>query len=167
MYKKYFNLLLLLLIVSLAACQSKQTNEMEEHHKAAAVKIIEIFDGGNVDELDDIIGDNAVEHQIDTSITKKQGREAVKETFSYFHKVFPDMKTTIHSIAVSNDTVFIYSTSVGTTAEPFMGMPVNYRHTVSGVDVIRIEGEKAVEHWGFIGFEDMMKTMQSETSMEK
>ena len=63
MYKKYFNLLLLLLIVSLAACQSKQTNEMEEHHKAAAVKIIEIFDGGNVDELDDIIDSLSSDYQ--------------------------------------------------------------------------------------------------------
>ena len=161
MYKKYFNLLLLPLIICLAACENKQMNEMEDQHKAAAVKVIEVFDSGNVDELDAIIAEDAVDHQLDTSITKKTGLEGVKELFSYFHRFFPDMKTTIHSIAVSGDTVFIYSTSVGTTSEPFMGMQANQRHTISGVDILRFEGEKAVEHWGFIDVAQMMEMMQS------
>ena len=160
MYKKYFKLFLLPTIICLTSCQSNKMNEIGEKQKAATLKIFEIFDGGNIEELDGIIAEDAVEHQLDTSITKKQGREAVKETFRYFHRVFPDMKTTIHSIAVSNDTVFMYSTSVGTTAEPFMGMPANHKNTMSGVDIIRFDGEKAVEHWGFIDFNDMMKIMQ-------
>lgn len=159
MYKKYLNLLFIPLIISISACQNNQMNKLEDKQKEAVMKIFKIFDGGNVDELDDIIAPDAVEHQLDTSITKKEGREAVKETFRYFHRVFPDMKTSIHSMAVSNDTVFMYSTSVGTTAEPFMGIPANQMYSSSGVDIIRFEGEKAVEHWGFIDFNDMMNMM--------
>ena len=160
MNKKYFNLLLFPLIIVLSSCQNKQMNEMEDHHKAAAIKIIEVFDSGNLDELDAIIAENSIDHQLDTSMTKKTGLAGTKELFTYFHRVFPDMKTTIHSMAVSGDSVFIHSTSVGTTSEPFMGMPANQKHSISGVDIVRFEGEKAVEHWGFIDIAALSKMMQ-------
>jgi predicted ester cyclase len=160
MYNKYYKSLLLLLIVVFSSCQNNQMNKMEGHQKEVVIKIFKIFDSGNVDELDTLIAVESVDHQLDTSITKKTGLAGTKELFSYFHKVFPDMKTTIHSVAVSNDTVFAYSTSVGTTSEPFMGMPANHKHTISGVDIVRFEGEKAVEHWGFIDISDMMNMMQ-------
>jgi steroid delta-isomerase-like uncharacterized protein len=155
------NLVLFPLVIIFSSCQNNQINDMEAHHKAAVVKIFEVFDSGNVDELDAIIAENLVDHQLDTSITKKTGLAGTKELFNYFHRVFPDMKTTIHSMAVSGDTVFIHTTSVGTTSEPFMGMPANKKHSISGVDIIRFEGEKAVEHWGFIDVAEMMKMMQS------
>ena len=160
--KKYIFIIVLPLIISLASCQPKMENGMEAHHKAAAAKVIAIFDSGNVDELDVIIAENAVDHQMDTSMSKQTGLAGVKEMFSKFHRIFPDMKTTVHSIAASGDTVFIHSTSVGTTSEPFMGMPANYKHTISGVDVLRFEGDKIVEHWGFVDVNEMMKMMQSQ-----
>jgi predicted SnoaL-like aldol condensation-catalyzing enzyme len=162
MQKQYLSLFILALILSLAACQKNPINEKEAKYKAIATKMDAIFDNGNVDELDAIIAENAVDHQMDTSMTKQTGLAGVKETFSKFHKIFPDMKTTIHSIAVSGDTVFVYSTSVGTTSEPFMGMPANNKSTISGIDVVRFEGDKMVEHWGFIDMNDMMKMMQSQ-----
>ena len=78
------------------------------------------------------------------------------------------MKTTIHSIAVSGDTVFCYSTSVGTNTEPFMGLSANQKVVLNGVDIMRFEGDMNVEHWGFIDVMDMMnmmkQTMQNKTN---
>ncbi len=159
MNKKYFIITVLPLVIIFSACNNNH-NEMEEHHKAAVIKIFEIFDSGNVEELDAIIAEESIDHQLDTLLTKKTGLAGTKELFTYFHRVFPDMKITIHSMAVSGDTVFTHSTSVGTTSEPFMGMPANQKHSISGVDIVRFEGEKAVEHWGFIDIAEMMKIMQ-------
>ena len=160
MDKKYLKLLPILFIIGLTSCQNNKKNEMENQQREATAKIIEIFDNGNVDELDAIIAQDAVDHQMDTTTTDKRGLEGVKEEFRYFHKVFPDMKTTIHSIAVSGDTVFCYSTSVGTSTEPFMGMPANQKVTINGVDIMRFDGDKNVEHWGFMDIADIMKMMK-------
>ncbi|HSP87109.1 MAG TPA: ester cyclase [Ignavibacteriaceae bacterium] len=169
MYKKYLILFILPVVIIFYSCQSNQMNEKAEKQKEVVAKIFEIFDNGNVDELNGLIAENSVDHQLDTSITKEEGLAGTKELFRYFHRIFPDMKTTIHSMAVSNDTVFVYSTSTGTTSEPFMGMPVNHKHTISGVDIVRFENEKAMEHWGFIdiaALNNMMKPpMQSDTSI--
>jgi predicted SnoaL-like aldol condensation-catalyzing enzyme len=153
---------LLSLIIGFSACKDNQSNELIEKQKAAVIKIFQIFDNGNVDELEAIIAADAIDHQLDTSITKKQGVEGIMDYFRYFHKIFPDMKTTIHSIAVSNDTVFAHSTSIGTASESFMGMSANQQHTISGVDIIRFEGDKAVEHWGFIDIAALSGMMQNQ-----
>ncbi|OGC06390.1 hypothetical protein A2V82_16110 [candidate division KSB1 bacterium RBG_16_48_16] len=170
MYKNFFYLLFPL-IVCFAACESRPANEMEDHYKATAVKVFKIFDSGNVDELDALIASDVADNQLDPSVTTKTGLEGVKDMFRYYHRIFPDMKTTIHSIAVAGDTVFVHATSVGTGSEPFMGMPANQKQTISSVDILRFSGDKIVEHRGFIDFADMMKMMPppmpSGTSMMK
>lgn len=166
MLKKSATLIIVLFIIAITGCSGDQNNQLQENQKKAVLRIMELFDGGNVDELDSIIAENAVEHQLDTTITKKTGREAVKDIFRYYHEIFPDMKTTVHSIAVSNDTVFVYSTSTGTASEPFMGIPAGQVYSVSGVDIMRFEGDKAVEHWGFIDFNEVTDMMNNSSMQD-
>lgn len=52
------------------------------------------MDNGKADELDSYIAANAVDHQLDTSITTKTGLEGITEALRYYHNIFPDMKTT-------------------------------------------------------------------------
>lgn len=166
MLKKYFHLILLpLLVIGLSSCQTQMNNAMEAKYKDVAVKVEHLFDNGNVNELDNYITENAVDHQIDTSMSKKPGLAGVKEMFSKMQKIFPDLHTTIHSVAASGDTVFVYATSTGTTSEPFMGMPANTKASWSGVDVMRFEGDKIAEHWGFMDVNEIMKMMQSQQEM--
>jgi len=167
MNKKYFIIFLLPLIIGFISCDSMKHDEMSEHHKMAAVKMFEIFDSGNVDALDTLIAENVIDHQMDTSVTKKAGREGVKELFAHYHKIFPDMKSTIHSIAVSGDTVFVLATSEGTASEPFMGMPAGEKSSITGVDVLRMENDKIAEHWGFIDIMAMMQMMPSDNTKVK
>ena len=160
MQNKYVFLFLLPLMLGLAACQTNKMNEKEEMYKEVTRKINQIFDNGNVDELDSYITDNAVDHAMDTSMSKKQGLAGIKEMFSKFHKIIPDLKTIVHSIAVSGDTVFCYFSSVGISTESFMGMPANSKIIMSGVDIIRFEGDKAAEHWNFITPNEMVQMMK-------
>jgi predicted ester cyclase len=160
---------LILFVISFAflfvSCQNNQQNQMDQQRKTAYISINKILDAGNVDELDAYIAEDAVDHQLDTSITSKTGLEGLKETFAFYHNIFPDMKTTIHSIAVSGDTLFGYCTSVGTASQPFMGMPVGGQMTLNAVDVIVFTGDKMTEHWGFMDMSDAMKMMQEQQMM--
>jgi predicted ester cyclase len=95
-------------------------------------------------------------------MTDKTGLAGIKEMFKQHHKIFPDMKATIHSIATSGDLLFAYLTFTGTTSEPYMGMPANHKMSMEAVDLIRFKDGKAVEHWGFTSNEDLMKMMSQD-----
>ena len=169
MYKKLLAMLLFTSVVVLISCQD-QRNPMEAKYKAAYVAVNKILDNGNVDELDAYVAADAVDHQMDPSITDKTGLAGIKEVFKYYHKIFPDMKTTVYSVAVSGDTLFGYISSTGTTSEPFMGMPAGQQQTMNAVDVLVFEDGKMKEHWGFMDMTDVMKMMQSmmpDTTMMK
>jgi predicted ester cyclase len=166
MYKNVLALLLISAVVVLISCQSNQHNSMEAKYKAAYIAVNKIMDSGNIEELDAYIAADAIDHQMDPSITNKTGLEGIKDVFRYYHKIFPDMKTTVHSMAVSGDTLFGYLSSTGTASEPFMGMPAGQQQTMNAVDVVVFEGGKMKEHWGFMDMADVMMMMQSNMAGE-
>ncbi len=167
MHKNYLFLFASVLLIFLASCQSNQQNMQEQKYKDAYVAINKALDSGNTGELDAYVATDAVDHQLDTSLTKQTGLAGIKEVFTYYHKIFPDMNTTIHSMAVSGDTLFGYCTSVGTSAEPFMGMPAGNKMTLNSVDVIVFDGDKMVEHWGFMDMNDAMQMMRQSQMMKE
>ena len=162
MSKKLLSSLILFSIIILVSCQG---NKMEQKYRAAYIAINGIMDSGNSAELDNYIAEDAIDHQLDPNITSKTGLAGIKEVFSYYHNIFPDMKTTIHSMAVSGDTLFGYCTSVGTASQPFMGKPAGSQMTLNAVDVVVFKGEKMAEHWGFMDMSDVMKMMQQSAMM--
>ena len=166
MLKKGLFLILVSFVFVFISCQNNQQNQMEQKYKAAYVAINKMMDSGNADGLDTYIAQDAVDHQLDTSITTKTGLEGIKEVFRYYHNIFPELKTTIHSMAVTGDTLFGYCTSVGTAAQPFMGMPAGAQMTLNAVDVVVFKGDKMAEHWGFMDMSDAMKMMQQQQMME-
>lgn len=156
MHKYFFSLLLLLLIPVLVYGQDMdQKSKMEANYKG----VLNALDKGDVSKLDNYITSDAVDHDLDPSVTKKTGLAGIKDMFTYYHKLFPDMKTTVHSIAISGDLLFGYITQSGTASEPYMGMPAGHKMSMSGIDLIRFKGDKAVEHWGFTSNEDIAKMM--------
>jgi steroid delta-isomerase-like uncharacterized protein len=141
-----------LLLFFFAACQTPHTEDASiKQNKEIAAKMIDVFDKGDIAALDTLLTDDVVDHQLDTMFTKKTGREGVKEMFAQFDKAVNGKHTTIHSMAVSGDTVMIFSTTVGTWVDSMMGMsPTNKEIKLPGVDVVRISGGKVAEHWGFM-----------------
>ncbi len=169
MFRKSLLLLAIPLTALFVSCQSNQQNPMEAKYKDVYSAMINILDNGNVDGLDAYIAEDAVDHQTDSSITTKTGLEGIKDIFRYYHKIFPDLKTNVHSIAVSGDTLFAYLSQTGTTSEPFMGMPAGQQSTMNSVDMIVFKDNKMQEHWGFMDMTDvtnMMKMMQEKPAME-
>ena len=168
MFRKSLFLLAIPLAALFVSCQSNQRNPMEAKYKDVYRAMINIMDNGNVDGLDAYIAKDAVDHQTDSSITTKTGLEGIKDIFRYYHKIFPDLKTKVHSIAVSGDTLFAYLSQTGTTSEPFMGMPAGQQSTMNSVDMIVFKDNKMQEHWGFMDMNDVtnMMMMQEKSAME-
>ena len=72
---------------------------------------------------------------------------------------FPDFQATIDDIVAEGDKVVVRQTWTGThTGGEFMGVPPTGKSMSIGViDIIRIAGDKFVEHWGQM---DTMAMMQ-------
>jgi predicted ester cyclase len=149
--------------------QGNMKNAQTEQNEKAMYKILGAFDRGDTAALDTLLAQNIIDHQIDTTMTSDRGSEAVKKFALMYHSAFPNMKSTIHFIAASGDTVAAMMTSKGTQTGEFMGIPsTNKVMSMSGVDVVRFKDGKAVEHWGFLDPIEMMKMEQmSQENMNK
>jgi predicted ester cyclase len=140
---------------------------MEAKYKTMYNEVLNALTTGKIDGLDKYVAPDFIEHDPSPMMSKKSGLERIKEDFAAYHKIFPDMKAKVHSIAVSGDMLFAYLTFTGTTSEPYMGMPANHKMSMDGVDIIKFKGDKAVEHWGFTANTDIMKMMQQGKMMNE
>jgi predicted ester cyclase len=167
MFKYLFSLLLFFSISCLVYSQSADQVSMDAKYKSMYNDVLNALTSGKTDVLDKYIATDFIEHDPSPMMSKKSGLARIKEDFAAYHKIFPDMKAKVHSIAVDGDYLFAYLTFTGTTSEPYMGMPANHKMTMNSVDVIRFKGDKAVEHWGFTSNEDIMKMMPQEKMMNE
>lgn len=167
MFRKSLFLFTIPLIALMVSCQSNQQNPNEAKYKNMYAAVLKILDSGDVDKLDAYVNKNSIEHDTDPSITTKTGLEGIKDIFRYYHKIFPDLKTTINSVAVSGDTLLAYITQTGTTSQPFMGMPAGHKMTMNMVDVIVFKDGKMNEHRGFTANTELMEMMPQENMMDQ
>ncbi len=167
MYKYFLFFILLMIISSYVYSQDMKQSPTEAKYKNIYAAVLKILDNGNVDELGNYVDKNTVEHDTDYTITTKTGLEGVKDIFRYYHKIFPDLKTTINSVAVSGDTLLAYISQTGTASQPFMGMPAGQKMTMNMVDLIIFKDGKMNEHMGFTANTDLMEMMQHESMMKK
>lgn len=162
MFRQFLSLTLLLTISLCVYGQDMNKGSMEAKYKNMYAAVLKILDSGDVDKLDAYVNKNSIEHDTDPSITTKTGLEGIKDIFRYYHKIFPDLKTTINSVAVSGDTLLAYITQTGTTSQPFMGMPAGHKMTMNMVDVIVFKDGKMNEHRGFTANTELMEMMPQE-----
>jgi predicted ester cyclase len=140
---------------------------MDAKYKSMYNDVLNALTSGKTDVLDKYIATDFVEHDPSPTMSDKTGLARIKEDFAAYHKIFPDMKAKVHSVAVDGDYLFAYLTFTGTTSEPYMGMPAGHKMTMNSVDVIRFKDDKAVEHWGFTSNEDIMNMMSQEKMMNE
>jgi len=167
MYKYLFSLLLFFSISALVYSQSADQVSMDAKYKSMYNDVLNALTSGKTDVLDKYIATDFVEHDPSPTMSDKTGLARIKEDFAAYHKIFPDMKAKVHSVAVDGDYLFAYLTFTGTTSEPYMGMPAGHKMTINSVDVIRFKDDKAVEHWGFTSNEDIMNMMSQEKMMNE
>ena len=122
---------------------------MSEQNKAIARRALEVFNSGDLDELDDIVSEDAVDHDPQNPFAGTHGPEAAKQMAVTYRSAFPDLHVTIEDQIAEGDKVVTRWTAVGTHDGDLPGMPASGRSTtVTGIGVDRIEGGMIVEAWG-------------------
>jgi steroid delta-isomerase-like uncharacterized protein len=85
-------------------------------------------------------------------------RETYKQGVNSFHVGLPDIQFTTEAMVAEGNKVAVHWTGRGTHKGEFWGVaPTGKQVTMGGISIIRIEGGKIVEEWGYM---DMMGLMQ-------
>jgi predicted ester cyclase len=124
--------------------------------KAAYTAVSAAWDAGKVDEFDKYISANSIDHNLMPG--QEPGLAGMKKMATGMKAGFPDEKSTIDAMYVDSNILVVRSSMSGTNSGPMMGMPpTNKKMTnVMGIDMVRWENGKFVEHWGLFDMNAMM-----------
>lgn len=126
-------------------------------YKALAQVWLKEINAHNIDSFDQYLTEDFVEHEEIPGI-EGTGPEVPKQFFSMIVAAFPDMHMELLDMAVDGDKIWWRFRMTGTNTGEFMGMPpTGKKIDIEGIDVLRMEGERAAEHWGVT---DQMKMLQ-------
>ena len=118
----------------------------------------EVFNKGNMKAVDEFMSANFVEH--DPFPGQGPGLQGFKQGLTAFRQAFPDLHIGIDDMIADGEKVVIRSTMKGTHKGTFMNMPPTGKQiSVEGIDIVRISGGKAVEHWGLLDALTMMQQL--------
>jgi steroid delta-isomerase-like uncharacterized protein len=128
-----------------------------ERNKALMRRFYEdLWSGGNVEALPEIVAENFVDHQAPAG--EPSGREGLAGLVRAWRTAFPDMRESVEHLVAEGDMVVGRFTMRGTHEGEFMGVPPTGRSvTMSGVDVVRVADGKISELWYA---EQMLELMQ-------
>ncbi len=138
------------------AADSNGGMSMADSMKAAYTAVSAAWDAGKVDEFDKYISTNSIDHNLMPG--QEPGLAGMKKMASEMKAGFPDEKSTIEGMYVDSNMLIVRSTMTGTNSGPMMGMPATNKKmsNVMGIDMVRWENGKFVEHWGLFDMNAMM-----------
>lgn len=112
---------------------------MTEANKAVAQRWLDEFWGaGNLAVVNELFAATYVRHDPAGPMT---GLDAIRTYVARIRADFPDLHFTADDVLAEADRVVVRWTATGTHA------PTKRRVTFTGVDILRIQGEKIVESW--------------------
>ena len=118
-----------------------------EENKALVRRFVdEVQSGDNIDLIDEICSPEFVNHSAPPGLPAD--REGIKVVTNMFRGAFPDSYFAVEDMIAEGDKVATRKTFHGTQRGEFMGIsPTGQRVSVELIDIVRIVGEKVVEHW--------------------
>jgi steroid delta-isomerase-like uncharacterized protein len=88
------------------------------------------------------------------------GVAGVKQFFAMFRDAFPDAAVEIDDLVADGDSVAVATTLTGTHEGELMGLaPTGRKVSVTGIDMLRIDGGKIVEHRGLTDIVGLMRQL--------
>jgi steroid delta-isomerase-like uncharacterized protein len=122
------------------------TTPQQERNEKLARHIPEgVFAEGDLDLLDELYAEDAVEH---TPFGDQRGRAAIRESFEGFLAAFPDISQTVEDVVAEDDTVAMRITSRGTHEGEFVGIEATGKKIeVQQTAFVRIEDGRITERW--------------------
>lgn len=124
----------------------------------------ELGNNGDDSAIDDYVSPRFVEHE-PTPPSAPTGRDAVRELFASMRQGLPDLTIRFDDVFQAGDRVVARTTWTGTHRGELFGIPPTGR-TVSfqAIDIVRYEGDMAMEHWGITDRAALMMQLGAPTS---
>ena len=130
----------------------------EIDYRALAQEWLKEVNKHNVSAFDSYLTSNFVEHEEVPGTENLSGADVPKAYFGMMFEAFPDVHMELMDMTVDGDKLWWRYRLTGTNTGPFMGMPpTGKKIDIQGIDVLRMEGDRAAEHWGVT---DELKMMQ-------
>ena len=111
----------------------------------------ESFNDGNLALADQYLAPEATDHDPATPahLEHLRGPDRFKAIVKMYREAFPDVRMTVEEAFCDEDTVVMRWRSKGTHRGPLLGFaPSGAVVEVTGVDILRWDGDKIVEGWG-------------------
>ena len=147
-----------------STAQTGKTDTVAGKQQAAlytqrSLSIYKGIESGDLSVMDEFVAVDIVDHG---GMADIKGLENVKKMLGDIHTHFTNLKFTLVSDGLSADGMYHFALvrMTGTTKDDSMGMPANTPFDRLGVDVVRLQNGKVVEHWGFDDTRDVMKMMK-------
>lgn len=156
MKKMFFTAIIAALCISSCkdATTSDTSSDTKQKNIAASDAISKAFETGDVSKIDSFVSVDFIDH---TDQGDKKGPDSLKAMVNMVHTNFKDMRQEkIHELA-DDDYVFSWMKYSG-TSNGSMGMPKG-PYTMNSIEVAKFKDGKAIEHWGFVNMQEMMKMM--------
>jgi steroid delta-isomerase-like uncharacterized protein len=108
----------------------------------------EAFNAGHLDVVDELVAENAVDHDPQNPNAGVRGPEGVRTMLGTYRAAFPDLHLEIQEQLSDGDYVVTRWRSSGTHQGDLFGIPATGRHgTVTGITIDRIANGKIAESW--------------------
>jgi predicted ester cyclase len=93
------------------------------------------------------------------------GIDGLNELAGFYFAAFPDLATRVEAVFGDGDLTAVRWSGQGTHQGDLMGVaPTHRRVQFSGIDILRIENGKIVEHWGESNGLEVMQQLQGSGS---
>jgi steroid delta-isomerase-like uncharacterized protein len=119
---------------------------MSEQNKHVVRRAIEeVYNQGNLDVVEELVSRDFVAHVASENM---YGPAGMKQFVASLREAFPDLRMTIDDQIAEGDRVVTRWTARGTHTGSFQGIPPTGKQgTITGIDIDRFAGGKAVECW--------------------
>ena len=120
----------------------------------------ELFASGDLATLDRFFAPDVVSHDMPPGFP--QGIEGVRLFFSAFREGMPDVEVRIDEIVAEDDRAAVATRIEGTHTGTLMGIePTGRRISVRGIDMVRVEDGRIVEHHGLTDTVGLMRQLSA------
>ena len=121
---------------------------MSEEIKALLRRFVnEVWNGGRLDLIDDLVAPDYVSHVVHTPRLKN--REELKRWIADVRTAFPDVRFTIRDLLVDGNKTIARWTSEASHEGEFLGVPgTGQRAVCHGITITRFVDGKIAEEWG-------------------
>ena len=122
---------------------------MSELNKELMRATYEMLNTGDLARVQEVIAPGMVDHE-DAGGSDTNGPDGFRRAVLALRTAFPDLLVTMEDLVAEDDLVVARYRMTGSHQGEFLGMaPTGRRIDVEGVDIIRCESGKVIEHWGF------------------